>query len=316
MRRAGGLWYRVIAFDNLLEAARRAARGKRARPAVAHFLSRLEPEVLALQRELLDGRYRPRPLVSFILHDPKQRLISVPAFRDRVLHQALIAVCEPVFERRMIHHSYASRKGKGQHAALRQAQRLCRRYAWSLQLDVQHCFESLDHDVVLGTLQRVIKDRLVLSLFDRIVRTGDADGAGLPIGSLTSQWLANLVLDRLDHHVTETLRISGYLRYMDDFVLLANTKHQLSQALVAVRGFLADPLQLRLKERVTRLAPTRTGLPYLGWQVYANTLRLRPQNLRRARARLRSGAGSESHRSVLAHMAHGNTYQLRRSWFG
>lgn len=63
-------------------------------------------------------------------------------------------------------------------------------------------------------------------------------GGGLPIDNLTSQWFANLALDRLDHHVKEVLRAPGYLRYTDDFVLLANDKTSLRNALAAVQSFL------------------------------------------------------------------------------
>lgn len=121
MKRIGNLWPQLTNFDHLMECARKAARGKRSRPDVARFLLDLEPNVCALQRELLDGSYQPGSYATFRIRDPKPRLISAAPFRDRVVHHALTGVLEPVFERRFTPYSFASRKGYGQHKALRLA---------------------------------------------------------------------------------------------------------------------------------------------------------------------------------------------------
>lgn len=183
---------------------------------------------------------------------------------------------------------------------------------------------------MLDTLGRIVKDPRVLALAETIVRAGgdpETPGVGLPIGNLTSQWLANLVLDRLDHYVKEILRVPGYVRYMDDFVLFDCAKVRLWRWKADVLAFLADPLGLSLKESATTLSPTSEGLPFLGWRIYPGTIRLRPENKRRVLKRLRqrrhefvAGRRSESSyaacvRSVCAHLAHGSTLGLRRAWF-
>lgn len=326
MKRATGLWPRVVAFDNLCAAARRAARGKRRVAGTARFLADLEPNALALQRALSSAEWRPGRAFTFEIHDPKRRTITAAPFEDRVVHHALMDVLEPTLDRRMVYESFACRKGKGTHAALRHARRMVRRHGWFLALDVEHCFETLAHEVVLETVERCIKDRRVLELSGRIVRAGGRAGRGLPIGNLSSQWFANLVLDRLDHFVKEQPGARGYVRYMDDSVLFADEKAALVRALAAVDRFVGEELQLRLKERATILAPTRAGLPFLGWRIYPGTTRLRPQNLRRTRRRLRhrrwqyaTGRIDESQlaaslRSVTEHLRHGNTLSLRRGW--
>ncbi|MEW6073949.1 MAG: reverse transcriptase/maturase family protein [Planctomycetota bacterium] len=327
MRRTGRLWPRIVSFENFLCAARRAARGKRHVAGVARFLADLEPNVLALQRELAGGTWRPGCSFQFEIHDPKRRTITAAPFRDRVVHHALMDVLEPILDRRMVRESFACRRGKGTHAALAHARRLVRRHRWFLKLDVARCFESLDHEVVLETMARILKDRRVLGLCERIVRAGGREGVGLPIGNLTSQWFANLVLDRLDHHVQETLGVRGYVRYMDDFVLFAAEKARLAAALDDVGRFLNERLRLRLKERATILAPATEGLPFLGWRILRGTTRLRPANLRRTRSRVRHRLGeyrrgeigedqlAAALRSVCEHLRHGNTLSLRRRWF-
>lgn len=221
MRRVGNLWPSIVSFANLTRAARRAALGKCEVAGVARFLADLEPNVLRLQRELEAGEWRPGQAFTFEIHDPKTRTITAAPFRDRVVHHALIDVLEPHLERRMVHESFACRRGKGTHTALRHARSLVRRHRWFLKLDVRKCFASLDHSVVCLAFARVLKDRRALDLIECIVRSGGKDGVGLPIGNLTSQWACNLVLDQLDHQVKEHLCIPGYVRYMDDFVLFA-----------------------------------------------------------------------------------------------
>jgi hypothetical protein len=320
----------MVSYENLVSAARRAARGKRGRLSVARWLDRLELEVLALEHELQAHEYRPGEPVRFLIRDPKERVISAAPFRDRVVHHAFIAPLEPIFERRMRPESFACRRRKGTHAALARARQLVRRYPWFLKLDIQRCFESIRHAVVIETLARTIKDRQVLELAAVILRgpkTAPAAGVGLPIGSLTSQWFANLVLDRLDHHVTEELRSGAYVRYMDDFVLFGRSKAELRGRLAPVRAFVEERLELRLKERATVLAPVSEGLPFLGMRIYRGTTRVRPENLRRSRRRLQRrvhefqrGAIDERKladcvRSIVAHLAAADTRRLRRAWF-
>lgn len=318
------LWEQVVSFEALCRAARRAALGKRRVAGVARWMADLEPNALRLERELRAGTWRPGRATTFRIHDPKTRTITAAPFEDRVVHHALMDALEPRLERRMLHESFACRRGKGTHRALEHARRLLRRHGWFLKLDVARCFDSIPHDVALACLARVVREPRALELAGRIVRASGREGRGLPIGNLTSQWLANLVLDRLDHFVKEQLRVPGYVRYMDDFVLFADEKAPLAAWHDEVAGFLAQRLGLELKQRATLLAPARQGLPFLGWRLYRGTTRLRPQNLRRTRARLRRRVWEHrtgriddqrllaSVASVMEHLRHGRSAGLRR----
>jgi retron-type reverse transcriptase len=243
MRRVGNLWPQIVCFENLLRATRNAARGKRQVRSVARFLERAEYEVLSIERDLVSKTYTPGRPTSFKIRDPKERTITVVPFRDRVVHHALIDPLESIFDRRMIPESFACRRGKGNHAALRYAQGLLRQYRYFLKLDIERYFETLSHKVVMETLQRLVKDKNVLWLCDRIVRAQGFRGRGLPIGNLTSQWFANLVLDRVDRYAKEVLRVPGYVRYMDDFVLFAEKRERLKESLGDLRDFLDSSLR-------------------------------------------------------------------------
>lgn len=321
-----GVWPEITSFANLRRATKRAARGKRRTRGVACFLAQEEAELLRLQRELEGGTWRPGRPTTFVIRDPKERVITAAPFRDRVLHHALIDPLEEALDARMLPHSFACRRGRGQHRALAQAQALLRQHAWFLKMDVARFFPSLDHEVVLGILGAWIAERRVLDLFAKVVRGPAEESRGLPIGHLTSQWLANLVLGRLDAQVVEELSIPGYLRYMDDFVLFGASKAALRTAHDEVVARLGQ-LRLAPKTTATILSPCHVGLPFLGWRIYRGTMRVRPENLRRTRRRIqqrekqaRAGVLDEQQladavRSAIEHLRHGNLRSLRRAWF-
>ena len=89
MKRIGNLWDDLISVENLYAASRIARKRKRYRASCAKFEFRLESELLALHRELRDKTYRPSTYRSFYIYEPKKRLISAAAYRDRVVHQGV-----------------------------------------------------------------------------------------------------------------------------------------------------------------------------------------------------------------------------------
>jgi retron-type reverse transcriptase len=304
MKRHGNLWPSLIAFPNLLAAACQAARGKRYRPDVARFHLDLENELWTLHRELAGHTYRPGPYRSFTIHEPKPRLISAAPYRDRVVHHALCNVLEPIFERSFIFDSYACRTGKGTHAAVRRCQQLARRFHYVFKADVRKFFPSIDHEILGAILARKVKDPDVLWLAGLIIGhsnaqeevqdwfTGDDLFApaerrrGLPIGNQTSQFFANVYLDPLDHFLTDRLRVGGYVRYVDDFVIFAGAKRELAAVRDRAAEFLGG-LRLRLHPDKSVIFPTRQGIRFLGYRVYRTHLGLVPENVRRFRRRLR-----------------------------
>ncbi|GAB4570371.1 MAG: RNA-directed DNA polymerase [Anaerolineae bacterium] len=344
MKTYRNLYPQIWAFGNLYAAYRAARKGKRSKAGVAAFEFNQEEELIRLQEELRGKTYRPGPYVSFYIHDPKRRLISAAPFRDRVVHHALCQVIEPIFEARFIHDSYACRVGKGTHRALDRCQQFACRYRYVLQCDVKQFFPSVDHAILRGLLAYRIADDDVLWLIDRILESGigvlaeeyemqwfsgdDLLAAcrprGLPIGNLTSQFWANVYLDPLDQFAKRQLKVRGYLRYCDDFLLFADEKAALHDWRHAIIEFLAG-LRLRLHEGRAQVYPVREGIPFLGFRVYPDHRRLKRNKgvafARRWRALVQAYAAGEIDRERLeaslqgwiAHARHGNTYGLRRA---
>ena len=169
----GSMYRKIRSWENLRIAYRKASRGKRGRSAAAAFEYNLADNLLALQDELEQQTYRPGAYDSFIIRDPKRRLISAASFRDRLVHHALFAVTEPLFERSFSAASFANRVGKGTHRALDRAQALARRFRYVLQFDVEQFFPAIDHRILRATLARKLDDPDVLGLVDRIMASGE-----------------------------------------------------------------------------------------------------------------------------------------------
>jgi hypothetical protein len=226
--------------------------------------------------------------VTFPIRDPKPRLISVAAFRDRVVHHALCAALQPRFERYADFDSYACRVGKGNLAAVRRLQALTRHHPWYVKLDVRRYFETVDHAVLLALLARLVRDRRTLDLCSTILAAGAAEpGRGLPIGNLTSQHFGNLLLGRLDHHLRERVGVPAMLRYMDDVVLLGPDRAAVRRLRDEAARFVACALHQEIKREGTRLGPVSIGVPFLGFRVWPALVRLDGARVRRFRRRVR-----------------------------
>ena len=344
-RRHDGLFDGIADFQALIRAARKAVRGKRANPGAAAFMANLEKEVLALERELRVGRYRPGRYVTIEVRDPKPRTVSAAPFRDRVVHHAACAVVEPIFERGFVHDSYANRIGKGTHRAVARYERFRDRHAHVLRCDIYRYFPAIDHEILKADLRRRIACERTLRLLDTIVDgsnlqepvfihyPGDDLFApferrrGLPIGNLTSQFFANVYLDGLDHFCKEVLRAKGYLRYVDDFALFHDDAARLDEWRGRIGAYL-EGRRLRLHPRKTVVASTAQPARFLGFELQPGGGRRLPEdNVRRFRNRLRGlrdrwGAGTvrldEVRQRVgawIAHADHADTWRLRRAIF-
>lgn len=286
MRRTGNLFDRIIARENMRWAFHRAARGKRHRPEVRAFSQNLEQSLSELIDLVATERFTGGRFIQFEIRDPKRRLITAPAFPERVLHHAIIRGCEPTFERWLIDDTFACRPGKGTERAVRRAARFVRRYPWRLQLDVRQYFNSVCHDQLLALLERRLKDQRLLRLFATIVRGYQtAPRRGLPIGSLTSQHLANFFLGHVDRFAKEVLRVPGYVRYMDDIVLWAETKAELAGAHKQLVQYVEKQLTLTFKPAGVR--PSTAGINFLGFRIYPSHTVLS----QRSRGRFRRNIG-------------------------
>jgi len=317
MRSEKNLLAKVIAFDNLARAFRGASHGKRDRPEMREFEYHLETRLWEIRDQLEAGEYAWGPFHRFWVRDPKRREIRAAPFRDRVVHHALFNVLDPIFQRGFIADSYACIPGRGTHRAVERYRAFVRARAgrgYRVQGDVKRYFASVDHAVLLGLLERRLGDGRLLNLLGTLVTHGaERPGRGIPIGSLTSQLFANVYLDALDHFVKERLRVRHYLRYMDDFLLLASDRRGARDRLGQVRAFLTEQLRLELNPRRVTVAPIGEPCDLLGYVHHADgRTRLRRRSVRRLWRRLPALERRMAAREIDSDKARASV----ASWFG
>jgi retron-type reverse transcriptase len=343
-RRYYNLYPQIHTFSNLWLAFDKASKGKRRRPTVAKFEYHLERELIDLQSELREERYKPGGYRSFTVHDPKRRRISAAPFRDRVVHHALMNIIGPLFERQFIYDTYANRVGKGTHAALDRCTYFMRRYRYVLPCDIKQFFPSIDHAILRDILDKTVGDGRTLKLCERIITSGTgildeeyemtyfpnddllaaSRPRGLPIGNLTSQFWANVYLGELDQFIKRELRVTAYIRYVDDFLFFADDKKNLAEWREAIVQFLIC-LRLTIHTNTSQPRPVKDGIPFLGFIVFSDHRRLKPRKGYAFRRHLRTMhmqyradelPRAKMDASVCAwvgHVQHGNTYGLRQA---
>ena len=278
--------------------------------------------VLEQARAIAQRRYAPQPFTVFAVTDPKLREIFAPAFADRLVQQWLVRHIELWWDRRFIDDSYANRKGKGTQAAIVRLQHFMRQpgHRWYCKMDIKAFFPTIDRILLLrlwrDALPRLPHPTVTRRMLDQVAtailtqnpidpapthsgRPGlialipshkslyhAPAGKGMPIGSLTSQFFANVYLNELDQFVKHTLKASAYLRYVDDFVLLADDPQTLLVWKTRIEKFLLQRLQLQLHPDKTVLQRSHQGVDFLGSIVYPNHRLTRQRSVRALNARL------------------------------
>lgn len=285
------------------------------------FEARWPDNLLDIEDALRAGTWTPSAPTVHVERHPKQREIHAPPFADRVVHHWVVPPLEALYERIFIEDSYSNRTGKGTHAAVKRLQAFVRQVdsgqggGWYLQLDVKNFFPSI-HRPTLYRFLRARMERAGLPYSLRkavhallswsVRRTGvrwacspaerlavpphkrlenAAPGCGLAIGNLSSQFFANVYLDRLDQFVKHDLKVRRYLRYVDDFVLVHQDREQLVAWRDRIEAFLRAELRLDLKAD-QKLKPLQAGIDFLGYVIRPTHMLVRRRVIAHCRARL------------------------------
>lgn len=285
------IYSQISSFDTIYQAYVDARRGKRYRPEVVRYSLNLEENLLNIHNHLQWQSWEPGAAREFVVLEPKMRCIQAPPFCDRIVHHALVDTVTPLFEKRFIYHSYACRTGKGTHAAVAALQKMLRQCqrrwgdVWVVQADVKTFFASVDHATALTLIAKTIKCDRTLALWDTILKGyGHDGGVGIPVGALTSQLTANIVLDAVDHTMADEFGAGRYLRYMDDIIILTPCKESARQRLVQLRCAIEElKLELNRKTQVRRAV---AGIDWCGYRTWATHILPRKRNIKRMRRRI------------------------------
>lgn len=283
-------------FRELVEAYFDCRRHKRNTESALAFELQLERNLVGLFDELAGRTYRPGQSICFVVTRPKPREIWAAQFRDRVVHHLLYNRIGPRFERSFVADSCACIRGRGTLYAIERLEHQVRsatanwsRRAFYLKCDLANFFVAIDKAVLAGLLAARISEpwwwwltetalfhdprpgvilrstARELAMVPTHKRLAEQPAArGLPIGNLSSQFFANVYLDRLDQFVKHRLRAPHYVRYVDDFVLLHDSTAWLNAARAEIEAFLARDLHARLNQAKTILQPIERGIDFVG----------------------------------------------------
>ncbi|TGZ35383.1 hypothetical protein EQ875_01664 [Photobacterium damselae subsp. damselae] len=292
------LFEQITQFDNIYFAAHEAAKNKRFCNPIMKYMTNLEENVINTQNHLQWKSYRPKPHRQFFVYEPKQRLISAPAFEDRVVHHAICRVIEPIIDKRFIYDSYACRRNKGAHLGADRVQhfmRITKRNngkLFALKADISKYFNSINHIVLKRIISEQVNCPETVALLNQIVDASPTEtpGTGIPIGNLTSQLFANMYLNELDRFVKHVLGEKYYIRYMDDFCVIHHDKQHLHNLRKVIEDWLWRNLILKTNHK-TQVFPIHThkgrSLDFLGYRIYPTHRLLRKCSTKRMKHKLK-----------------------------
>lgn len=271
MKRIGNVFEKVISIENLTLAHKNASQGKKKQNGVKQFNKDIVGNIQRLHDDLREGNYSSPTYRMFTIFEPKERQIFVIDYPHRIVQHAILQVIGERLTKSFIAHTYACIKGRGLHLAQRHLLRgLKLGYKYCLKIDVKKFYPSVDQDILVKLLRRMIKDEDVIGLIKTILATSK----GLAIGNYISQILGNVYLSPLDRFIKEELKVPFMSRYCDDIVMLADDKDYLHDCRKKIEQFLSDKLNLQIK-RNYRVFPTRLGIDYLGYVTYPTHTLLR-----------------------------------------
>jgi len=275
VKRIGGLFDQYTTPFALYAAYEKAREGKRNHRGCFEFERNIGGNIDRLLLELQSGSYKPNPLNTFWVKDgAKPRLIEAPSFRDLVVQHAIYKVISPIVEARYIQNNFACRVGKGTHVAsdwIYGVMRKAPASSWVLHVDVRKFFYSIDREILMVMMQKMIKCQQTLHLLKMFAVRPNLKG--VPIGNLMSQTFANVFLNSLDHFCKRVLKIRHYGRYMDDSVMLAPDRQTGLQWLEKIRRHL---LSIGLEISHYSLQPISRGVDFVGYRTWAKVRLVRP----------------------------------------
>lgn len=266
---------KIYSFENLYKAHTVARRNKRSTREVIDFELNLSENLTEMSESLKNGTYKISGYYSFMVHDPKDRIIHALHYKDRVVQHCICdEVIAPTLDKRLIYDNAACRVNKGTHFAIKRLNGFLTNFyknhgtdGYILKCDIRKFFDNIDHEILKEKLKKVFTEEKVFSLLCQIIDSFEkSPGKGLPLGNQTSQWFAIFYLDEFDRLIKEKLQIKYYTRYMDDCVLIHKDKEYLKKCLALMENCI-NSHQLSFNEK-TKIFPIKNGVDYLGRHFY------------------------------------------------
>lgn len=248
--------WKDVTYDRLLDEElidycwAQASKGKRKRKSVQNM--KTKKEQLKLLSELKEEVYKPqacRKMSKWDKNAKKTRDISCPAFRDQIVHWAIVTLLKPHFEQTFIKHNIANIPGRG----LSYGNLLLKHWSrqkgtkYVLKMDIRKFYPTINIPILINKLKTKVRDKKFIALIELLLYTESPEGIGLSLGSYLNLWLALFFLDELDHIIKERFQVKFYLRYVDDILILTKTKKEAKSLFKFIKNYLST-MKLEIKE--------------------------------------------------------------------
>jgi retron-type reverse transcriptase len=281
------LFDKIVDIDNLRDAYKKALKGgNRYSSGHLKFKENLEANLYILQQKMINETYKIGEYYSFLVYEPKKRIINSLPFRDRVVQHAINNVIEPIFEKTFYSTSYACRKNKGTHKGINKVQSTLRKMkkageVFFLKMDFSKYFHSIYSNLLKQKIQKKITDRKTLRLIFKFICE-----KGVMIGNLLSQLFANIYGHIFDAFIKTKLRIKHYFRYMDDTVILSHSKEELTRLQKVLNRFINLYMKLKFSKWFIQKADVQF-INFLGMRIKSTFKLIRKDSVTRARRHIK-----------------------------
>lgn len=285
-------FYKNLTYEKLMEAHKKSRKGKGYRKEVVLFNLKQEEYIMWLYEQLKKGIYKHGGYTQFYVTEPKLRKIEKSKYIDRIVHRWLVDnFLEPAFVPQFVNTSFACLKDKGMHKAcfyVQNSMKRCKRI-WNeyyiLKMDVAKYFDNINKKILLKIIKRKIKDEKIIWLIKEILYAQPRE-KGLEIGNYTSQMFANIYLNEVDQYIKHSLKIKYYCRYLDDSIVIVQTKEEAKKALEKIRKFLKENLELELNKK-TQIFKNKQGVNFCGYKINEYRLKIRDKGKRKLKNKVR-----------------------------
>lgn len=287
----GKLFDYITSEENVLLAYKQTQKGspKHKIPAI-RFRQSETTNLAELAQSVKDGTWKPRGYYRFEIHDPKHRIIFAPAYEDKIVHHMIYQVLRELYEPKFIYDSYSCIRGKGNQRAV---ERLQQHYKVAkatmedphlVKIDIKKFFPSIPRCVLKRIYAQDITCKNTLALVYEIIDNSPKD-IGLPLGCVTSQLSANVLMNKFDHFAKRELKIKHYLRYADDIFIIVDGKEEAQKTLNKCKEYLNTELLLSFSSGKCYTQKLGDSVLGLGYKV-GNNIRMKSFNKKRVLKRL------------------------------
>lgn len=294
------IWEKICSIENLKLAHKNASKGKKWYKEVREFNKDPDTYLNEIQTMLVLRTYKPLPYHKFVrVERGKERVIYKSRyFPERIIQWAVLQVISPILLRQLIYDTYSAIPDRGIHLALQrirsdiQGDKEGTQYC--LKMDVKKFYPSIDRDILLEDYRHIFKDEGLMWYLELNIK--ESPDTGIPIGNYLSQFSGNFYLSPFDHWLKEVKGVKYYYRYMDDIVVLHNSKQYLQELKVEIIRYMEVNRHLTIKDNYQVFLVEDRGVDFVGYRIFPDFVLLRTstadrmkQKLVRIRTKVESG---------------------------